>query len=128
MDRFTQKEQLILRDLFRADSGLSMYTFWLRYRISEVELSKCLHRLIKNNIVKAHGSHITLTTDGQRLVGQMRDLFADLGAKSWREVPEVFTQQKLGIGEPITPNLSKIDESLLSEKVRKRMNEKRKEG
>jgi len=108
MTKLNKLQINILRTLFKSYGELDSYTLFKRMKVSISELSNALDFLTKHEMVTEEDHNIKLTLKGKGSIYIDSTSSYD-GNKKWREVPDEFKLNDLGVNEPYLPSVRLLD-------------------
>lgn len=111
MRGLTRSDTLLLLELNLLGGRLFIYTLHRKYRLSPAEIARSIRKLQIMKVVKSDGSNIELTKNGKNWMTKHRFQLFSPEEKPWRNCPNEFMQQKIGVDKPYIPKISKLDKS-----------------
>jgi hypothetical protein len=108
-------QKSIIKDLSRANNGLNLYTFWIRYKLTPNMLLVYLNRLLINNLANISESRVTLTDKGISWIYKNRHIIYSSSNKAWLMIPKEFEAPIIPVNKPYLPYLNKLHNSIIQQ-------------
>lgn len=105
-------ELLFLTYLRTRPRGASAGAMALKVGIPLPRIIKAIRNLQHRNFLHDDNGVLRLTKEGRFWISENQNNFAFSGRKSWREIPNRFTQQRLDAYKPYAPLRSKMPKGM----------------
>lgn len=103
----------ILKNLFKSDHGLFIFTLFQRLRVSPKDLFEGILELVKLELIIEVSERVELTHKGKEYVINNK-LASEIDSNKFGKIPAEFIGRKIGINEFYLPKDSSIYKEFIS--------------
>jgi hypothetical protein len=106
-------QKMILKALFKADKGLEIFTLYVRFNVSPVNIIYEIDRLQKLELINKSDYKIILSDTGRGLLMNNK-IRLDINERPWRECPDNLKIKNIEINEPYMPNMKLLGSDIIN--------------